>query len=171
MIICGALYCLLSGCGDNLASFPSGGDDAGAGLDSRAVQAGILPDREKKDLAGRYETRGDLGVDKLCVVKKSSDSFNIGFLSISGADSKCEGTGTATVDGESVEIALKGQGDCKFTARYDGFELRFPAVIDSVCARYCSDRASFSATHYFMIAPGNAAARDTLGRDIERLCT
>ena len=170
-IFCGALCCLLLGCGDSLPSLPGGNDDAGAALDVKAVQAGILPDPEKSDLAGRYETRGDLGVDKLCAVKKSADSFDIGFLSVSGSDSKCEATGSAKLNGETVDITLSGQGECKFTARYDGFELRFPAVIGSNCARYCSERTSFSGTHYFLIEPGNAAARDTLGRDIEKLCS
>ena len=129
-----------------------------------------MPDPEKSDLAGRYETRGDLGVDKFCAVKTAANSFDIGFMSVSGAESKCEGTGTAQLNGEKVEIALSGRGDCKLTARYDGFELRFPAVIDSSCAQYCSERTSFSGTHYFMIEQGTAAARDTLGRDIQRLC-
>lgn len=158
------------GCGDNLPSLPGGGADAGAALDAKAIQDGILPDPEKNDLAGRYETRGDIGVDKLCAVKTSANNFNIGFLSVSGSQSKCEGIGTAQLSGEKVEIALTGRGDCKFTARYDGLELRFPAVIDSNCAQYCSAHTSFSGTHYFMIEPGNNAARDTLGRDIDRLC-
>jgi hypothetical protein len=50
-------------------------------------------------------------------------------------------------------------------------ELRFPAVVGGGCAQYCSERTSFSGTHYFMVETGNSAARDTLGRDIERLCT
>ena len=169
-ITCGALFCLLLGCGDSLSSLSDGSDDTGAVLDKRAIQAGILPDPEKNDLAGRYETRGDLGVDKFCAVKRSGGSFDIGFLSVSGADSKCEGTGTATVKGERVDVVLNGQGDCSFTAQHDGFALKFPAVIDTGCSSYCSEQASFSATHYFMIEPGNAAARETLGRDIERLC-
>lgn len=170
IVLCGALCCLLLGCGDGLPSLPGTEDDAGAVLDSKAIDAGLLPDPEKIEFAGRYETRGDLGVDKLCAVKTSADNFDIGFLSVSGSESKCEGTGTAIMDGENVEISLQGQGPCKLTARYDGFELRFPAVVDSGCAQYCSERASFSGSHYFMIEPGNAAARDTLGRDIARLC-
>lgn len=166
-----ALCGLLPGCGDGLPSLPGGGNDAGAELDAKAIQVGILPDPQKTAFEGRYETRGDLGVDKLCAVKKSATNFDIGFLSASGSESKCEGIGTATMNGENVEISLSGQGPCTFTARYDGFELRFPAVLDNGCAQYCSDRASFSGTHYFMIEPGNAAARDTLGRDIEKLCS
>ena len=162
---------LLLGCGDGLTSLTGSGNDAGTALDAKAVEAGILPDPEKAEFAGRYETRGDLGTDKMCAVKTAADSFDIGFLSVYGPESKCEGTGTAKVNGEQVDISLTGQGTCRFTARYDGFELRFPAVVESGCARYCSERASLSGTHYFMIAPGNDAARNTLGRDIERLCS
>lgn len=169
LILSGAMCTILLGCGDGLPSLP-GSDDAGAALDAKAVEAGILPDPEKTEFEGRYETRGDLGVDKLCVVKRSPNKFDVGFISVSGALSKCEGTGKATLEGENVDISLSGKGPCNFTARYDGFELRFPAVLETGCAKYCSDRASFSATHYFMIEPGSAAARNTLGRDIERLC-
>jgi hypothetical protein len=158
------------GCGDRLISLPDGGDDAGAALDAKAVKVGILPDPDKAEFTGRYETRGDLGTDKLCAVKTAADSFDIGFLSVYGPESKCEATGTAKVNGEQVDIRLIGQSNCRFTARYDGFELRFPAVVETGCAQYCSERASLSGTHYFMIAPGNDAARNTLGRDIERLC-
>ena len=159
------------GCGDGLTDLAGNGNDAGAALDAKAVEAGILPDPEKAEFAGRYETRGDLGTDKLCAVKMAADSFDIGFLSVYGPESKCEGTGTAKVNGEQVDIRLTGQGNCRFTARYDGFELRFPAVVETGCAKYCSERASLSGTHYFMIAPGGDAARGTLGRDIERLCS
>lgn len=171
MFLCATLCCVLAACGDSLPSLPGGNQNAGAALDTQAVAAGILPDPDKTDFAGRYETRGDLGVDKLCAVKKSTDSFAIGFLSVSGAESKCEGTGSARLEGEKVEIVLNGKGECKFTARYDGLELRFPAVVGGGCAQYCSERTSFSGTHYFMVETGNSAARDTLGRDIERLCT
>jgi hypothetical protein len=157
-------------CGDGLPFLLGGSDNAGPALDAKAIEAGILPDPKNSGLAGRYETRGDLGVDRFCAVERTENNFAIGFLSTIGSESKCEGIGTAKLNGENVEISLSGQGSCKFTARYDGFELRFPAVLDSGCAQYCTDRVSFSGTQYFMIETGNAAARDTLGRDIERLC-
>lgn len=169
-LLCGLLSSALLACGDNLPTLPGGSDTAGAALDERAIQAGILPDPEKSELAGRFETRGDLGVDKFCAVKKSATEYDVGFMSVSGAESKCEATGTATVNGEEVKISLAGQGECSFVGRFDGIELRFPAVVDDRCAQYCSDRTSFSGTHYFMIEPGNNAGRGTLGRDIEKLC-
>lgn len=161
---------LLAGCGENAPTVLGGGNDAGAALDEQAIAAGIMPDPDKIDLAGRFETRSELGVDKFCAVASGSKQFDIGFLAVFGPESKCEGTGTALVESDKVRITLSGQGSCAFDARYDGIELRFPGSVESGCASYCSDRASLSGTHYFMNQPGDAAARTTLGRDIERLC-
>ena len=163
------MLCLaLVACGDNAPKVIDG-NDVGSALDEQAIEAGIMPDPDEIEFAGRFETRSELGTDKFCAVESGAD-FDIGFMSNSGADSKCEGRGTATVEGDKVSVVLSGKGDCKFEARYDGIELRFPGAIPDGCASYCTPRASFSATHYFMIQPGDEAARGTLGRDIERLC-
>lgn len=164
-----ALCALLAGCDDG-AFTPSGGSEAGAALDARAVEAGVLPNPENIEFAGRFETRSDLGIDKFCAVKTAANRFDVGFLAVFGPESKCEGTGTASVQGDKVEITLNGKGPCTFSARYDGIELRFAGAVESGCTRYCSDRASLSGTHYFMIEPGDSAARNTLGREIDRLC-
>lgn len=161
---------LLASCGENAPTVLGGGDNAGSALDEQAVAAGIMPDPDKIDLAGRFETRSDLGTDKFCAVANGSKQFDIGFLAVFGPESKCEGTGTASVESDKVRITLGGKGSCAFDARYDGIELRFPGSVESGCASYCSDRASLSGTHYFLTQPGDAAARTTLGRDIERLC-
>jgi hypothetical protein len=166
------LFCcaLLAGCGDNTPSVLGGGNDAGSQLDVAAIEAGIMPDPDEIEFAGRFETRSELGTDKFCAVANGSKQFSIGFLSVSGPESKCEATGTATIDREAVKITLSGDGNCTFEARYDGIELRFPGAVDGGCDSYCTPRASFSGTHYFMIQPGDDAARGTLGREIERLC-
>jgi len=166
------LFCvaLLAGCGENTPTVLGGGSDAGSALDEQAIAAGIMPDPDEVELAGRFETRSELGIDKFCAVAKGAKQFNIGFLAVFGPESKCEGTGTAVVENEKVRITLSGKGSCAFDARYDGIEMRFPGLVESGCASYCSDRASLSGTYYYMIQPGDAAARTTLGRDIERLC-
>jgi hypothetical protein len=166
-----ALMCfaLLSACSEN-APAGLGGGDAGSALDEQAVAAGIMPNPDDVEFAGRFETRSDLGTDKFCAVGGGSKQFEIGFLAVFGPESKCEGTGKASVDGEKVRITLTGKGNCAFDARYDGIELRFPGVVENGCASYCSARANLSGTHYFMVQPGNTAARNTLGRTIERLC-
>jgi hypothetical protein len=145
-------------------------DDAGSALDAQAIQAGILPDPDNLEFAGRFETRSDLGTDKFCSVSNGARQFEIGVLAVFGPESKCEGKGSATISGDKVRIILRGKDTCRFDAQYDGVELRFPGSIESGCASYCSDRASLSGTHYFMVQPGDEPARKTLGRDIERLC-
>ncbi len=167
-----ALLCiaLLAGCGDNAPSALGGGNDVGSELDEAAIEAGIMPDPDEIEFAGRFETRSELGTDKFCAVSSGANKFGIGFIALFGPESKCEGKGTATVNGDKVRISLGGKGNCAFDARYDGLELRFPGSVESGCASYCSPRASLSGTHYFMVQPGDTAARNTLGRDIERLC-
>lgn len=162
---------LLAGCGDIAPQKSTGGEtEAGALLDKQAIAAGLLPDPQEIEFAGRFETRSDLGTDKFCAVATGDKRFDIGLFAAFGPESKCEAQGTATVDGEQVRITLTGKDSCAFVARYDGIELRFPGSVESGCASYCSNRASMSGTHYFFINPGDDAARKTLGRDIERLC-
>lgn len=170
IVFLGVAASLLLACSEELSSDPKVSSGAGSALDSQAVSAGILPDPKDVEFAGRYETRSELGVDKFCAVSNGSNSYKIGFLAVFGAESKCEGTGTATIDGENVRVVLNGKGKCAFNARYDGIELRFPGVVERECSTYCSENASMSGTHYFMVQPGNDAARGTLGRKIERLC-
>lgn len=144
--------------------------EAGEALDAKAVAAGILPDPKDFKFGGRYETRNDIGTDKFCAVSDGDNRFAIGMLAVFGPESKCEGQGSAVVDGEKVKITLSGKGSCSFEAHFDGVELRFPGQIEAGCADYCSPRASMSGTHYFLVEPGTDAARKTLGRDIDRLC-
>lgn len=161
---------MLHGCGENSTLLGASDSEAGAALDAQAIAVGIMPDPDKTEFAGRYETRSDLGTDKFCAVKNGTNSYDVGFLAVFGPESKCEAKGQAIVEGESVQLRLSGAAQCAFTARYDGIELRFPGVVEEGCARYCSERASLSGTHYFMVESGDAAARKTLGRKIERLC-
>lgn len=164
------IYGLLGSCGSQTKTDADAKSDVGAALDQQAIAMGILPDPDNIDLAGRYETRSDLGTDKFCAVGQGKDSFDIGVLAVFGPDSKCEGQGTAVVKGDNVEISLKGAGSCNFAANFDGIEISFPGSLEKGCDNYCSPRASLSGTSYFMVEQGNDKARRALGRDIELLC-
>lgn len=161
---------VLSGCDDKVPAEASSTENVGSALDQQAITAGILPDPDNLEFAGRFETRSELGTDKFCAVEIRDGQFSIGVLAVFGSESKCEGSGSATVNGDKVQIELSGKDNCKFDAQYDGVELRFPGSMEKGCASYCSDRASLSGTRYFMIQHGDEPARRTLGRDIERLC-
>ncbi len=158
----------LAACGDS-GPKQAPATDASRALDEQAIAKGLLPDPEGRALAGRFETRSDLGVDKFCAVGDDG-SFDIGMLAVFGPDSKCEAQGQAEFSGEKVRISLSGKESCTFDAEFDGIQLRFPGTVPTGCASYCSPRASMSGTAYYFTEPGNASARRTLGRDIERLC-
>ena len=143
--------------------------EASRALDEQAIAKGLLPDPEGRALAGRFETRSDLGVDKFCAVGDDG-RFDIGMLAVFGPDSKCEAQGRAEFADEKVRITLNGKESCSFDAEFDGIQLRFPGSVPAGCASYCSPRASMSGTAYYFTEPGNVSARRTLGRDIERLC-
>ena len=158
----------LASCDDN-SSKQTPSTDASRALDEQAIAKGLLPDPEGRALAGRFETRSDLGVDKFCAVGDDG-SFDIGVLAVFGPDSKCEAQGRAEFLADKVRITLSGKESCSFDAEFDGIQLRFPGSVPAGCASYCSPRASMSGTSYYFTEPGNASARRTLGRDIERLC-
>jgi hypothetical protein len=167
-----ATFCLvmsLAACGDGgEKSAPA--TDASRSLDEQAIEKGLLPDPDGRALSGRYETRSDLGVDKFCAVGDGG-SFDIGVLAVFGPESKCEAQGRAEFAGDKVRVSLSGKDACSFDAEFDGISLRFPGTVPEGCASYCSPRASISGTSYYFIEPGDASARKTLGRDIERLCS
>jgi hypothetical protein len=163
------LACLgLSACGDN-GGKTAPATDASRSLDDQAIAKGLLPDPEGRALSGRYETRSDLGIDKFCAVGDGGD-FRIGMLAVFGPESKCEGQGNAEFSGEKVRISFEGKESCTFDAEFDGIQLRFPGVVPTGCASYCTPRAGMGGTSYYFTEPGDASARKTLGRDIERLC-
>jgi hypothetical protein len=162
---------LLAACDSKTLPESLGGEsDAGKALDERAIAVGILPDTANRVIAGRYETRSDMGTDKFCAVKKDQGQFQIGVLAVFGPESKCEAQGTAVTNGDKIRITLSGKATCTFDTMFDGIELRFPGAMEEGCASYCSARASFSGTSYFMVEQGDDNARRALGRDIEKLC-
>jgi len=160
----------LAACDAKTPNALNGGNNSGSELDSQAIEAGILPDPDNLEFTGRFETRSELGTDKFCAVSNGTQRFEIGLLAVFGPESKCEGQGSAAISDDKVRVTLRGKESCQFDAQYDGVELRFPGSLESGCASYCSDRASLSGTHYFMVQPGDKAAQTTLGRDIVRLC-
>jgi hypothetical protein len=143
--------------------------DAAKKLDEQAVASGILFDPSARSLSGQFETHSDLGVDKFCAVARGN-GFDIGMLAVFGPDSKCEAQGSAAIDGEAINITLAGEGECKFSATFDGSEIRVPGTLPEGCSSYCTPRSTFSGTSYYLVDQGDKAARNSLGRDIERLC-
>jgi hypothetical protein len=160
---------LLSACNSESQAPKAQQSSAGAALDELAIEKGLIPDPASLAFEGRFETQSELGTDKFCAVADNG-AYRVGFLSVYGSDSKCEGQGTAKQQGDTVEIALSGKESCSFIASYDGIVLRFPGTVPAGCASYCSRNASMSGTRYYFVDPGAEAAKRTLGREVERLC-
>lgn len=168
-IWCAALALLsLAACGGT-AEESSPPQKVASKLDRQAIEAGLIPDPDTFSLAGQFETRSELGIDKFCAVS-AGGGFDVGVLAVFGPESKCEAQGKAIIQDEQVNISFRGEGNCSFDAEYDGVEIRFPGALPDGCSSYCSPRASFSGTSFFMIAQGDEAARKTLGREIDQLC-
>lgn len=144
-------------------------------LDKAAISAGILNDPDNIQLEGRFESRNDIGTDKLCAIKKEDGVYNIGILAIFGEDSFCEGQGIASLDGENVIISLNknvsnNREICEFMVSFDGLSIIFPGEVPQSCAQYCNNRASLSGTRYFQIETGNNIAKLSNGRNFKPLC-
>jgi hypothetical protein len=161
---------MVTGC-DGQGISLGGGDSAGQALNEKAIEVGAIPDPSNVKLAGRFETRSELGTDKFCAVGEGGSQHKIGVLAVFGPESKCEGQGRARVNGEVITIDLTGQDGCRFDAEYDGISLRFPGALPDGCASYCTPRASLAGTSYYIVEHGNENARKALGRDIEKLCS
>ena len=162
---------LLAGCGqDEAGRTPPDPTGAGSALEKAAIARGVVPDPDAVQLVGRYERRSDLGTDKFCAVASGDDSFRVGALAVFGGASVCEGQGEARQTGDGMLIRFDRAEGCEIDAHYDGAELRFSGDIPESCAQLCSARASFAGTSYYLVEPGAAAARSTLGRGVDRLC-
>ncbi len=167
------LLLLLAACGPSqpgktaAAADPT---DAGGALERTAIARGVVADPQAVQFAGRYERRSDLGTDKFCAVARADGNYTIGALAVFGADSGCEGQGTARREGDGFAIRFEAAAGCTIRADYDGVELRLSGDVPESCAALCDSRASFAGTSYYLVEPGDAAAGQTLGKDVERLC-
>lgn len=160
----------LAGCDAKDTKASGDPDSAGAALDKLAIEKGLIPDGRSLAFEGRFEAQSELGTDKFCAVSNGGSDYRVGFLSVYGPESKCEAKGNAQQEGDAIRIKLEGKGACSFTASYDGIILRFPGNVPDGCATYCSKNASMSGTRYYFVEPGADAAKQTLGRELDRLC-
>lgn len=154
-----------SGSGPDATPAPSGD------LETAALEAGLVVDPDSLDLEGAFERPSDLGTDRFCAIKTGERLYAIGLRAVFGADSACQGRGTATLDGESVMITIPGSGeDCTIAARFDGTQLALAGEVSPACAQLCDDRASLAGVDFLLAESGAAAARAEQDDEGEPLC-
>lgn len=168
-----AWLALLAGCSETQA----GGDSAVVTpLDAAAIEAGVITDPDRLDLAGSFSDTGGTGSDAFCASGNRDAGYKVGVLVTFGASSQCEGRGDAALSGEQVRIDLTRNGDgdtmngCSFAARFDGNALSLPGSLPGGCAAACSDRGSLAGASFALVEAGQAAALQQRGRSAARLC-
>lgn len=165
------LILMLSACdgaatpGADTAPAPSGD------LEEAALEAGLVVDPDSLELEGAFERPSDLGTDRFCAVRTGDRRYTIGLRAVFGADSSCQGRGTATLDGETVTITIPVKGeDCMIAARFDGTQLALAGDVAPACAQLCDDRASLAGVDFLLAESGADAARAELDGEGEPLC-
>lgn len=116
-----------------------GGESAGARLEAAAIERGVIPDPADLHLAGAYGR----GADRLCVAERDG-ALKLGIDVAYGDDLGCTARGSATQDGEDIDITLDGAEGCRFTARFDGKQIAFPGRLPEGCATFCDAPASLA---------------------------
>lgn len=166
------IFLLLVGCSEADKDTQNAGtaDAPLSSLEKAAIEAGVIPDSRNISLSGAFERRSDLGEDRFCAVGNDERGYQVGLIAVFGPDSKCEGQGAATRNGEEISIILDSEQRCTFTASFDGVALQLPGELPESCASYCTPRAGFNGVSFFLVGEGDAVARSTRGREIENLC-
>lgn len=136
--------------------------EAGAALEARAINSGVVPNPAAFDPIGAYATE----TDRMCIVPQSG-GYRVGVSVDYGEGQNCIARGTAT--GRETIVVDLGDG-CRFDARYDGVRIVFPAAVPRACARRCTGRTTLAALSAERLSGTSAEARSMIGVDGKRLC-
>lgn len=159
-----ALVVLLAAC-ERQAPVPVAENGAApVGLETAAIQAGVIPDPANTDVTGLFAR----DTDRVCVVP-SATAYRVGVFVDYGDDQSCSASGTGTRAGETVHLTFPGGGDdeCSFDARFDGDRLVFPGTLPAACQKSCARRASMAALTVDRVSESVSEAstlRDAKGR-------
>ncbi|WP_322965922.1 hypothetical protein [Sphingomonas fuzhouensis] len=155
---------LLGACGQA----GEGGDNmAGDQLEAASIAAGLVADPAAAPLDGIWSR----DTDRMCVLPlgdaKADSMRRIGVVLDYGEGQGCNATGTLERSGAALKIVL---GACRFTARFDGDSIQFPAALPSACHAFCTGRATLSALNVERISASVAEARTLHGANGTALC-
>ncbi|MDQ1155782.1 hypothetical protein QE385_000109 [Sphingomonas sp. SORGH_AS 950] len=154
-----------------LAACGSGAGDAdnaaGEQLEAASIAAGLVADPAVVPLEGMWARDSD----RMCILPPgdggSDASWRIGVMVDYGEGQGCTARGTLKRSGRDLAVTL---GGCRFTARFDGDDIQFPATLPAPCASLCTGRASLSALIVERISRSVAEARTLRSADGAALC-
>lgn len=159
-----AVAFMLVGCG-------RGGDDvdnsAGERLETASIAAGLVADPAVVPLDGVWSR----DTDRMCILPRSDDKSDsvrrIGVVLDYGEGQGCVASGTLERTGPALKVAL---GQCRFTARFDGDSIQFPAGLPTACNSLCTGRATLSALIVERVSASLAEARTLRSPGGKALC-
>lgn len=115
---------------------------AGERLETASIAAGLVADPAAAPLDGIWSRDSD----RMCILPRRGDADDaarrVGIVLDYGEGQGCTAKGTLVRSGRKLAVAL---GACRFTARFDGDVIQFPAELPSACTPLCTGRASLSA--------------------------
>lgn len=145
-----ATLILLTACGRN----GEGGDgQAGEKLEAASIAAGLVADPAAAPLDGIWSR----DTDRMCILPAGRGlGRRVGVMLDYGEGQGCTAIGTMERSGAALKLTL---GACRFTARFDGDSIQFPAMLPSACNAFCTGRATMSALNVERISASVAEAR------------
>ena len=115
------------------------GNAAGERLEAASIAAGLVADPAAAPLDGIWSRDSD----RMCILPRPGDAVRrVGIVLDYGEGQGCTARGTLKRSGRDLAVTL---GACRFTARFDGDVIQFPAGLPAACDAMCTGRASLSA--------------------------
>jgi hypothetical protein len=142
-----------------------GGDGkAGEKLEAASIAAGLVADPAAAPLDGLWSR----DTDRMCILPAGGNATrHVGVMLDYGEGQGCTALGTMERSGSTLKLTL---GACRFTARFDGDSIQFPAMLPSACNAFCTGRATLSALNVERISASVAEARTLRSANGTMLC-
>lgn len=152
---------LLTACGQA----GEGADDgAGERLEAASIAAGLVADPAAAPLDGIWSR----DTDRMCILPAGTGpARRVGVVVDYGEGQGCTAIGTMERSGSALKLTL---GSCRFTARFDGDAIQFPATLPSTCNAFCTGRATLSALNVERISASVAEAQALRSANGTALC-
>lgn len=154
-----AIMMLLAGCRDAATVAPV--IDESNPIEAAARDANLVADARATAPTGMFERRHAVGTDSICFLPDGGD-YRFALRASFGTTLTCDGTGSARHDGDRIALEF-ADGDCAFTAIYDGNAVRLPGTVPAGCSNYCGPRASMSGVAVERVGWSEADARRQCG--------
>ncbi|HEY0115313.1 MAG TPA: hypothetical protein VGB54_06295 [Allosphingosinicella sp.] len=161
------LMIALAGCRGGEA----GGNGAAAGGPGQGGPAAGGAPVQTDTLTGLYEGGEGPRRNQLCMIERDGQRTSFGFVTWSGGDANCSGSGLATRDGDRLRLQLDGDESCTLEARVEGRRVTLPSSVPAACKTYyCGAGAEMAGAAFDKVGGAQADALRAVDLVGEALC-